>query len=366
MRVICIFVLICASVQVAVGQTNSNVSPSLATDPGDVFNAASPYYNFSDSLMKPWHLKASYQLYDKKGKPAEQGTFEYWWLTTGVYRTAWTRPGATQTDWHTSNGKHAYFQTGGQLQYFEHKLESVLLSPLPSYGDLEPIVTSFKRTFVGPKDNQIPCIMVIPKSSSSKSMADYPGLFPTYCFDPSLPILRIQFSMGAAEIRFNQIARMQGKYLAREILILEGTRKILTATVDSVTGLNPDDGALTPSPDAHFDTVGRVKLASEVFRGQLLNKVTPVYPSDAKNAHLSGTVILRAIIGRDGAIHDLRVVSTPAPSLAASALWAVSQWEYKPYLLKGEPVEVETTINVIYTLGVNDTFEDDRLFPHSQ
>jgi protein TonB len=95
-----------------------------------------------------------------------------------------------------------------------------------------------------------------------------------------------------------------------------------------------------------------VNLAAGVAVGLLVKKEAPVYPQDAKDAHISGTVVLQATIGLDGGIHDLHVVSTPWPSLAASALWSVSHWEYRPYLLDGEPVEVETTINVIYTLGL--------------
>jgi protein TonB len=79
--------------------------------------------------------------------------------------------------------------------------------------------------------------------------------------------------------------------------------------------------------------------------------VYPVYPQDAKEARVSGTVVLKATIGLDGGVHDLHVESTPWPSLAGAALWAVSHWQYKPYLLNGEPVEVETTIHVIFSLS---------------
>ncbi len=83
----------------------------------------------------------------------------------------------------------------------------------------------------------------------------------------------------------------------------------------------------------------------------LVRKQQPIYPQDAKDLHISGTVVLQAVIGRDGGIHKLRVVSGPWWSLIDSALWCVSHWEYRPYTLNGEPVEVQTTINVIYTLN---------------
>ena len=82
---------------------------------------------------------------------------------------------------------------------------------------------------------------------------------------------------------------------------------------------------------------------------RLLNKVTPKYPQEAKDARIQGTVVLDAIISKTGAVDSLRVVSGPK-ELQQSTLDAVRQWAYRPFLLNGAPVEVETTINVMYTL----------------
>jgi TonB family protein len=81
----------------------------------------------------------------------------------------------------------------------------------------------------------------------------------------------------------------------------------------------------------------------------LLNKAMPIYPPEAKKAKIQGTVVLEAVIGRDGTIENLRVISGPQ-ELQQSALDAVRQWTYKPYLLNGDPVEVKTTVNIIYNL----------------
>jgi len=70
----------------------------------------------------------------------------------------------------------------------------------------------------------------------------------------------------------------------------------------------------------------------------------------ARQARIQGTVVLQAVIGKDGSIQNLKVVSGH-PMLAPAALEAVKQWRYKPYFLNGEPVEVDTTINVNFTLA---------------
>jgi protein TonB len=82
----------------------------------------------------------------------------------------------------------------------------------------------------------------------------------------------------------------------------------------------------------------------------LLQKTPPLYPPIAKAARVSGTVVLQAKISKTGAIEDLHVVSGPA-MLQQAALDAVRTWRYRPYLLNNDPVEVETTVNVIFTLG---------------
>jgi len=78
--------------------------------------------------------------------------------------------------------------------------------------------------------------------------------------------------------------------------------------------------------------------------------VSPKYPNKARKERVQGVVRLHAIIGKDGTLHGLSVISGPA-LLTDAALQAVRQWRYEATLLKGEPVEVDTTIDVIFTLN---------------
>jgi TonB family protein len=349
---LCFAALIFAVALPGLGQTAASAAPGLPKDPREVFAMAAPYYDFADPALKPFHIKATYQLYDEKGKLLEQGTFEYWWASPPVYRATWTRPGATHTDWYTADGKHAYLVTGEPLSFFEHKLSGALFSPLPDAADLDPAKVRLDRKTTSAGDNKPPCFMAIPVMAQQWRVQDVPlGLFPTYCFDSQLPVLRASFSFGGITTGFNKVVRVWGKNLPREVLLFEGKRKILSATVDTIEGLNLSDPALTPPAEVPAQKAGTVHLAGGVMAGFLVRKEAPIYPQDAKDARLQGTVVLQAMIGMDGRIHDLRVVSAPAPSLAESAVWAVSHWEYKPYLLAGQPVEIDTTINVIFTLG---------------
>jgi protein TonB len=97
-------------------------------------------------------------------------------------------------------------------------------------------------------------------------------------------------------------------------------------------------------------TPQRVRISQGVTRGLLVHKEEPVYPTLARSARVQGDVVLSAVIDTNGNIQNLQLVSGH-PMLVPAAIAAVKQWRYKPYLLNGQPVEVETTITVIFTLS---------------
>lgn len=97
-------------------------------------------------------------------------------------------------------------------------------------------------------------------------------------------------------------------------------------------------------------TPQRVRVSSGVSTGMLVRKVPPQYPPLARQARIQGTVILQATISKEGSIENLQLISGH-PMLAPAAIEAVKQWKYKPYLLNGEPVEVETQVQVNFTLA---------------
>src|SRR5579859_6005851 len=96
--------------------------------------------------------------------------------------------------------------------------------------------------------------------------------------------------------------------------------------------------------------VEQIRVGGNVMQAALIRQVQPIYPQIARTAHISGTVMLHAIIAKDGTIQELQFMSGP-PLLMRPAMDAVKQWRYKPTLLNGQPVKVDTTITVIFNLG---------------
>jgi protein TonB len=85
---------------------------------------------------------------------------------------------------------------------------------------------------------------------------------------------------------------------------------------------------------------------------KLVHQVSPTYPPVATSAGISGTVVIRCIVGTDGSVRQPKYISGP-PLLANSALDAVRKYQYQPTLLNGKPIEVDTTVSVVFTLGPN-------------
>lgn len=106
-------------------------------------------------------------------------------------------------------------------------------------------------------------------------------------------------------------------------------------------------GGMPPPPKPSQQ---RVRIGGNVQAAKMLRQIQPMYPQIAKTAHVQGTVILHAIIAKDGTVQELQYISGPA-LLMRSAMDAVRQWKYQPTLLNGEPVEVDTTISVVFTLN---------------
>jgi TonB family protein len=305
-------------------------------------------------------------LYDAKGRHPQEGVYEYWWASPDLSRSTWTRSGLNHTDWHMPNGHLSYETEGSPISLFEYKLESALIAPLPRARDIDPRTSRLE--FKGANGDRT-CLTILPADGTGAAAGGdarpggprghrEQGPYPTYCFEAEGPVLRSVYSFERVLTQFTKVRQTQGRFLAHGVVISEGDHKLLSATVDVVEPISLTDPALEPPPSAAKTEVfvdrdvslRDVQLGQNETRGMLVKRVEPEYPPEARKAGIDGTVVLEAMIGTDGRIHDLRVISAPAASLAASSFAAVSQWAYRPYVLKGRVVPVQTTVTVTFSL----------------
>lgn len=120
------------------------------------------------------------------------------------------------------------------------------------------------------------------------------------------------------------------------------------ATCGSALALRLDVNEPPPAA-ARTAADGPLRIGNGVLGSRIGGK-NPIYPADARKAHVEGTIVLRAVISGSGHIENLQIISGPE-ALRQSAMDAVRTWRYRPFLLNGKPTAVETTINVTYSIG---------------
>ncbi len=119
--------------------------------------------------------------------------------------------------------------------------------------------------------------------------------------------------------------------------------------MDSMNGTSNVFGGQS-GPKVKSAPPSKVSISAGIAGGLLVKRSAPVYPQIAKEARVSGSVVIQATISTTGAVENAHVVNGPT-MLRQAALDAVKTWRYRPYLLDGQPVEVETTVNVVFSLA---------------
>lgn len=163
-------------------------------------------------------------------------------------------------------------------------------------------------------------------------------------------------ALPAGEYEMKVVKRGFETYRSSELALEPGRDLSPNITLDIAAVMEEvevvPDGTVKPLPESEqAGKPSRLRLGGEVQASKLVNKVMPVYPASAKTAGVQGTVILHAVIGLDGRPLSLRAMNNDIdPELARAAIEAVSQWRYRPTLLNGEPIEIDTTIMVNFSL----------------
>jgi TonB family protein len=297
------------------------------------------------AALAPWHMKMSVQLFDAKGQPGEQGTIEEWWGGPQRDRVVYAMPSYKAAELQNGAG---FFRTKGAEQppWMLELLRAQVVHPMPPERDVEGTKAETRKEKFGKAAFE--CIML---DRPIKAVAYFPiGLFPTYCMDAGKDSLRASYDYGSQLILRNGLDEFQGRAVAKDITLSRGGTSAATARVFKLEANAVGDAAFAQSED--LERIQQpLRVGAATMAGTLLSHVNPSYPATAKERNAVGTVTLQAVIGRDGRVEFIRMVAAPDVDLGNAALAAVKQWIYKPYLVNGEAVEVETTMIVSFSIS---------------
>ena len=283
------------------GTTAATVSlPGANTpkDPAALMKAAEEVNGLDDAKLAPWHLKASYQLYDFKGKPTEQGTYEEFWAGPHKYKRIYTSPSFSQSVWATEDGNVRFEGQPGQPTLAFQTLRTKLVSPIPSRQSISDVTLAIHEQSRG--NVKLSCLSLLNEVTGLSSPP--PELFPTYCFSEDKPILRSGTNLGGSQFVANEIVLFQNRYIPKSVQINNYKHPRLTIHLDQLTGLDQtDQPALVPPTQAQrMEEIEKVEVSQADAQGYAVKKVPPVYPATAKYNQVSGMVVILATIGTDG------------------------------------------------------------------
>jgi TonB family protein len=338
----------------AAQKPDSNASPStelvptMPSEPAAILSLAARANGLDGPDVQPWHIKVSYQTFDRDGDPEISGAYEEFWISPRKYKRSYASPNFTQTDFATDG---ALYRSGNQEWpgSREMKVRKLLIQLFGAGVDLQQSkLVKSDRSF---SQTALQCIAVKPrKTNITITVIGYPETFPQFCFEQKAPILRFDSEGGGEnDTVYNNMTHFQGRYLARDVRVTSEGKQRMTLHVDTLESLS-NASEFTPSSDAIGPLNGRMALYPGNINELILKMPPPGYPASAKQSHVQGTVVVQAIVGKDGKVIEAHAVSGPV-ELQEAATNSVRKWEFRPFQVMGEPVEFESKFEVFFALA---------------
>ena len=312
---------------------------TMPTDPAELMKLAAEVNGLHSDKLAPWHLKLSFQLYDFKGKPTEKGTFEEFWITPKKYKVIYTSKSFNQTEWGTEDGGF-FLPVGSSVRRdLQFLIRSRMLNPLEfvEHGTLTTRHEMMGNVYVN-------CVLVSPVPTKRTAVESLPS--GTYCFSQNEPILRTVSVAGTTSIS-NRIIRFQNHYLPKSLQVTDYKRPYLDLQLESIESLNSiDQRDFIPPADAEKEDRPVQSGIAGITLGRVLSSPRPDFPVLAMEHGVEGIVVVHVTVGKDGRVLDQYVTSTPDAILVRPALDAVKDYLFSPFVLNGEPVEVEVFVEI--------------------
>jgi TonB family protein len=316
----------------------------LPSDPKDLMRFAAQSNSIGGADMQPWHLKFHFQVYDEKGHPTDQGSFEEFWASTHKSKIIYTSPEFTHTRYETESGVLFSGERDPALGVFGQILKQ-FLNPIALDEHFEQATVMREKRDV----NKSKLLCITQKTRITQPLT-YEYIGPWYCLDPGSTALRAELSNNGdlAFTRENPV-KLQDHFVPSAVSSVRGKTILYTATLDTAETLATVNEADFAAPPTALPPPRVVSLSPEVALSYIVSQPKPVYPPIALAACVSGTVILDITISTHGRVLGIRVISGPA-MLQQAAVESVNKWTFKHFTDKGEPVQVATQAAVPFGL----------------
>jgi hypothetical protein len=313
------------------GSISSSTRESKAMDPSNLqawLDARRNENGLSSLDLHPWHIVITYDQFDQDGDNVHSGVVEEFWGGPQRSRISFKSDELNQTDFGTERG---VYRAGDQRwqNRNESEVRSAVIDPFANAAMLQGFrVTPIERTF---GDHTLRCDVFERTSGGINSPNQY-------CYDTKDSALRYVRGPGWWQIAYNDVVSFQGRFVARNVEVTDGGHSLIKLRVTKLETLDHvDESEFAPTADA-------VNLSGSRVSGVSMTPLKAV-PIDASS--VSGLskfeVVVQIVIGKDGRVIEAKAISGPKEAYKAAES-AGRKWVYLPYLVGGQPAEVETKI----------------------
>lgn len=299
--------------------------------------------------IKPWHLKAEYQILESGAPKPVPGTVEEWYAGPYQWKRAYTSPEAqlTGTEWSVSRTAHYHAkpktEDGFDASRLHLRITSPVVSPLYQVAYMRPeFDLDAKRVTLS--GVVLTCISVAnPGRYADPTNPDF--ALPTMCFDPDMHLRVV--SAGDATVQYDDIQLFQNRAFARDVKVLVHGRLTAAIKVSVLEPLASSDTDLVKPPSNAIAEAYAIEPG--LPRPESVFEVAASIPIPPDGFPFRGTVTVPVILQKDGSVkinHD-GPKDWAREEVVDAVGRAVVKWKYKPYLLDGQPIEVGMTIQCV-------------------
>lgn len=324
----------------ASGQTPTG--PVVPQDPKEVLVAAALVNGLDAPGLKPWHILVSYDKFDEDGDNVDSGTYEEYWAGPKQYRLSYSSHDFSQTDVATDKG---LYRAGadkwpGELQM---RVRDEFVRPM--FREMDLLYGKPEKKMLDFGNVQLPCVMLRRSDTVTQIVSE--SALATFCFEPDSLMLRYsKGGMTASTVLdqtvYDKIVKFQGQYVARDVQVKRVGKlflKLQLEKLELITQLGTADFA--PPKDSVAVAEQRIVLDPRMLElDYLLHREWTQYPRSLY-AH-GGRALMKFVIGKDGHVTEARFVDG-TPEMKKPLEQAIKKYVYRPFIVRGEPVEVEVT-----------------------
>jgi hypothetical protein len=306
--------------------------------PAEILEFASARNGVDVPSAKPWHVKLAYEQFDEKGAKVHGGTIEEYYVSPKRYRLSYASDELKQIDVATEAG---LYRSGDSrwLNLVELQIMDEALRPFYRLGlnvqcwNPKLPCTQLDKVNWRVGGVKLNCVII---DRTDERVLD--SALPKYCFENDTVPLRYVRGRGFDETIYNNFTVFQDRYVAHEVLVRRAGSPSLKINIEQLESLNKSDDALfKPNAQSSGPLGGRIRLSSDVLADRyLLYEEFTQFPH-----HDIGKVTVRFVVGKDGHVIEAEALDGPEGMRKAS-LDAIQKWQFRPYLILGEPVEVES------------------------